>query len=268
MEQTLEFIARHGPFVIVVVVFLNQLGLPIPATPFLLAFGALAGQGRVDPITGLALAIVASVAADLVWFQLGRSKGTSVLEFLCRIALEPDSCVSKTRDLFAKYGVKSLLVAKFIPGFDTVAPPIAGMLGVRTVSFALWTGAGAGLWLAALGGVGYVFSDRLAELADAADRLGGALVLVVVALLAIYLAWKYIARRRVLRSIRMARIKPEELYAMILDGRTPSIIDARNKTERDLEPVAIQGARWLMLEEIDGTTLDISREKEIVVYCS
>src|SRR5688500_3972477 len=111
MEQVLDFVERHGGPVVFLVVFLDQLGLPIPTVPLLLAFGALAGSGRIDPVSGLLLALVASLCADFLWFQLGRRKGTRVLGFLCRAALEPDTCVSKTHDIFARHGVKSLLVA-------------------------------------------------------------------------------------------------------------------------------------------------------------
>ena len=199
---------------------------------------------------------------------MGRWKGTRVLGFLCRVALEPDTCVSKTHDLFARYGVKSLLVAKFVPGFDTVAPPLAGLLGIGAMPFILWSAAGALLWLGAFGGLGYLFSDRIEELAGAADRLGGTLGLIVVGLVGAYLAWKYLARRRILLSIRMARISPEELYELILSGRAPAIVDARSKSALDALPFVIQGAQLLSFEEIDQRHLEIPRERDIIVYCS
>ena len=111
MDQILTFVERHGGSVVFVTVFLDQLGLPIPTIPLLLGFGALAGAGRIDPSLGLLLGVVACLCADFIWFQLGRWKGTPILGSLCRVALEPDSCVSKTHDLFARHGVKSLLVA-------------------------------------------------------------------------------------------------------------------------------------------------------------
>lgn len=268
MEQALDFVVRHGASVIFVLVFLDQLGLPIPTIPILLALGALAGDGRIHPLSGLLIGTAASICADLAWFQLGRWKGTSVLGFLCRIALEPDTCVNKTHDLFARHGVKSLLVAKFVPGFDTVAPPLAGLLGVRVLPFALWSGAGALLWLGTFGGLGYLFSDRIEELAAVADRLGGTLGLVVGGMVAAYLAWKYIARQRVLRSVRMARITPDELYELIVAGRDPVIVDARSKGAIAALPYVIEGARLVTLEEIDERHREIPREREVVVYCS
>jgi membrane protein DedA with SNARE-associated domain len=268
MEQVLDFVERHGAAVVFLVVFFDQLGLPIPTVPLLLAFGALAGSGRIDTVSSLLLAAVASLCADFLWFQLGRRQGTRVLGFLCRAALEPDTCVSKTHDIFARHGVKSLLVAKFIPGFDTVAPPLAGMLGVGAGRFLLWSSAGALLWLVAFGGLGYLFSDRIEELASAADQLGSTLALAVAGLVVLYLAWKYLDRQRVLRGIRTARITPDDLYQMILSGSEPVILDARSASDLQALPFVIQGAQILTLEDLDAADLEIPREREIIVYCS
>jgi membrane protein DedA with SNARE-associated domain/rhodanese-related sulfurtransferase len=268
MGHLLDLVARHGGALVFAIVFLDQLGLPIPSVPVLLAFGALAGSERIDPVQSLLLAVSGCLCADLIWFQLGRWKGGGVLGLLCRVALEPDSCVSKTRDLFARHGVKSLLVAKFIPGFDTVAPPLAGMLGVRTTTFLLWSTGGALLWLLVYGGAGYLFSERIEELAVAADRLGSSLVLVLLGLTAAYLAWKYLGRRRVLRSIRMARITPDELHQAMQSGQAPMIVDARSKAALDALPFTLQGAHLLALDEIDEEHPQVSLEREIIVYCS
>jgi membrane protein DedA with SNARE-associated domain len=268
MGDVLEFVGRHGGPVLFVIVFLDQLGFPIPTIPILLAFGALSGTGKIDPLWGLLLATSASLCADLLWFQLGRWKGAQVLRILCRLALEPDSCVSKTHELFARHGVKSLLVAKFIPGFDTVAPPLAGVLGVGAIRFVLWSAGGTLLWLGAFGGLGYLFSDQIDELAAAADRFGSLLGLILIALFGLYLAWKYAARRRVLSSIRMARITPEELHESILRGNGPAILDARSRSAIDADPFVIEGARLMTLEEIEVRHHELPREGEIAVYCT
>ncbi len=268
MDQALDFVGRHGGWVIFGIVFLDQLGLPIPTVPILLALGALAGSGRVDPVSGLLLAIVACLCADFIWFQLGRWKGTRVLAILCRVALEPDTCVSKTHDLFARHGVKSLLVAKFVPGFDTVAPPLAGLLGVSVMSFLLWSAAGALLWLGTFGSLGYLFSDQLEELAGAAERMGSTFGLLLLGLAGFYLAWKYLARRRVLQTLRMARITPEELHEMIVSGGEPVIVDARSRSALDALPFVIRGAQLLTLEELDERHLEIPRDRDVIVYCS
>jgi len=268
MEQLLDFVGRYGGVVSFMVLFLDQIGLPIPTVPAVLALGALAGSGRIDPLTGLPLAVAGSLCADLIWFQLGRWRGNRILGLLCRVSLEPDACVSKTHDLFSRHGLKSLLVAKFIPGFNTIAPPLAGLLGIRLAPFTLWSIGGALIWLAVYGGLGYLFSDRLEELAFAARQFSTTLTWLAAALVAIYVGQKYFARQRVLREVRMARITPGELHEMIMTGRGPFIIDARSKSALDALPFVIQGALYLKIDEIDAQHLEIPREGELVVYCS
>jgi membrane protein DedA with SNARE-associated domain len=211
MERILHFVELHGVPVVFAAAFLRQLGVPFPAVPVLLVFGALAGEGRLPAIPALLAGVAGSVAADLVWYRIGRWKGTKALTALCRVSLEPDTCVSTTQDQFARHGVKSLLVAKFVPGLDTVAPPLAGMMGIGLASFVAWTSAGAALWLLVFGGLGYVLSDRIAELAATADRWTGTIGWIAAGLFAVWLAWKIVQRQRVLRLIRMARITPDEL---------------------------------------------------------
>jgi len=268
LDQILSFTESHGGPVIFFIVFFDQLGLPIPSVPFLLMLGALSGTGRIDPFSGLLAAVAGSLCADLLWFQVGRRKGSKVLGWLCRISLTPDTCVGQTQGLFARHGVKSLLVAKFIPGFDTVAPPMAGMLGVGLRPFLLWSLGGALLWLVPIGGLGFVFSDRMADLAAAAENAGGTLGLVIVVLFGGYLAWKFIQRQRVLRTIRMARITPEQLNDLIVNGRDPVLVDARSLAALDLLPFMIPGALTITLEEIDARHAEIPRERDVVVYCS
>src|SRR5205814_8851986 len=127
----LQCLLRHGYRVLPTLVFAEQVGLPFPATPFLLAAGARAGRGHLSLWFCLALSAISAVLADVLWYQLGRKKGISVLQFLCRISLEPDSCVRRTEGVFAKQGARSLLVAKFVPGLSTAAPPLAGIFHMR-----------------------------------------------------------------------------------------------------------------------------------------
>jgi membrane protein DedA with SNARE-associated domain len=268
MDDMLLFVELHGVSVVFALVFLDQLGVPIPSVPVLLMLGAMSGTGRVDPFAALAAAIAGSLCADFLWFQLGRWKGSKVLGLMCKLALEPDTCVSKTQGLFARHGVKSLLVAKFVPGYDTVAPPLAGLLGVGTVPFLLWSAGGAVLWLTAYGGLGYVLSDRIAALAAQAEKMGDLLVFVVLALLAAWIAWKFVQRRRVLRSIRTARITSDELHGLLTSGRAPVLVDARDAGALDVLPFVIPGALLMTMDEIDTRHAEIPRDEDVIVYCS
>src|SRR4030095_11505715 len=103
MNETLEFLVRHGAAVLFAAVFVEQMGVPLPAAPWLLAAGALAAGGRINWLTALAAAAFVSVLSDLIWFYLGRYGGHRVLNLLCRISLEPDSCVRRTQDVFTQY---------------------------------------------------------------------------------------------------------------------------------------------------------------------
>jgi membrane protein DedA with SNARE-associated domain len=268
VDEVLRTVESHGVPIVFAYVFLRQLGLPIPGAPALLMFGALAGAGRVNPWTTLVAAAAGSVAADVVWFEIGRRRGSKVLAFLCKVSLEPDTCVSNTQNLFSRHGAKSLLVAKFVPGFDTVAPPVAGMLGIPLAGFAAWTAGGAVAWLFVYGGLGFVFSDRIADVAAVLDQWGAAVGWTVAGLFVAYIAWKFAQRRRVLRLIRMARITPEELHGMIVGGIDPVVVDARGETALAVLPVVIPGALLIRFEEIDARHAEIPRGKDVIVYCS
>ena len=268
MDRVVAFVESHGVPVIFVTVFLSQLGLPIPSVPILLLFGALAGTGRVDPLMALVVALVGCLCADLLWFEIGRWRGSRVLSFLCKLSLEPDSCVSKTEGVFARYGVKSLLVAKFIPGFETVAPPLAGMLGIGTLRFVAWSTAGALVWLVTLGGLGYLLSDRIEELVARAESMGHALALVIGVSFGAYLTWKIVQRQRILASIRTARITADELHELIVGGRSPVLIDARSTEAIQVLPFVIPGALMITLDDLDKRYAEIPREHDVIVYCS
>src|SRR5690242_13561970 len=135
MSQTTQFLINHGLPLVFAAVFVEQMGLPLPALPWLLAAGALSAAGKFNLLLGLAATLFACLAADAFWFYLGRYRGNQVLALLCRISLEPDSCVRRTQNVFTKYGLRGVLVAKFLPGMSTVAPPLAGMYGIGAGRF-------------------------------------------------------------------------------------------------------------------------------------
>jgi hypothetical protein len=203
-----------------------------------------------------------------VWFGLGRWWGRPTLRFICKVALEPDSCVSQTEGLLLRRGLPSLLFAKFIPGFDTVAPALAGLLRVGVVRFSLWSAAGALIWLAAFGGLGYAMSGAIDRLVTKAEGLGGVLGIGVVVVFAAFVGWKWLRRRGVLKSIRMARIAPEELHQLISGGKNPAIVDVRAAEAVEVLPVAIPGALFISLEELDARAGEIPRDRDVVFYCT
>ena len=121
MNQATHFLLSYGPPLVFVAVFLDQMGLPLPAVPWLLAAGALCATGRFSALVALGITVLACLIADTFWFYLGRQRGIRVLGLLCRVSLEPDSCVRRTQNVFTRYGLRGVVVAKFLPGLSTVA---------------------------------------------------------------------------------------------------------------------------------------------------
>ena len=268
MKETLEFLVRHGTAVLFAAVFIEQLGLPLPATPWLLAAGALIGTGKMNWALALAAAVCGSLVADLIWFYLGRFYGTRVLNLLCRISLEPDSCVRRTQDVFAKYGMKGVVAAKFIPGLSTLAPPLAGSSGVSPSRFFLFDGAGSVLYAGGFMLIGVLFSRQLEQVIDALASLGGGALAVVAGLAALYIGYKYFQRSRLLRELRMARITVDELHQKQEAGENLVVLDLRPHADLKQNPSLIRGALHMTMEEVARRQLELPRDRDIILYCS
>ncbi len=200
MNQITQFLLSHGGPVLFLVVFIEQIGLPLPAVPWLLAAGALAAGGQLNGWLAVGVTFLACIIADSIWFYLGRRNGHRVLGLLCRISLEPDSCVRRTQDLFSRYGTQGLLVAKFVPGLSTLAPPLAGNARVSLSRFLFFDGAGALLYVGGFILVGFMFSHQLGQIIGAFGSLGSSALGALVAVAALYVGYKYIQRRRILRG--------------------------------------------------------------------
>ena len=267
MSEALEFLIRYGAIVLFAAVFLEQIGVPLPAAPWLLAAGALAGAGKMNGLVAIVVAIVASLLADLIWFYLGRHYGSRVLGILCRISLEPDSCVRKTSNLFTRYGLPGLIPAKFIPGLGTLGPPLAGYSGASIPQFLLFDGVSALLHEGCFILLGVLFSRQLQQILDALGRMGGDAVAVLAGLAALYIGYKYFQRQRLLHELKMARITVKELRQKLDAGESIVILDVRSHDEVASEPALI-GALHMTLDEVEHRLAEIPRDRDIVLYCS
>jgi membrane protein DedA with SNARE-associated domain len=200
VNEIIQFLARHGYLVIFVWVLVEQLGLPIPAAPMLLAAGTLAGAGKLNFIGVLVVGVAGSMVSDVFWYQIGRRRGASVLSLICRISLMPDACVSRMKEIFGRHGSHSLLMAKFIPGLNAVSTPMAGTAQMSLLRFLLFDGLGALNWVGGFAGLGYVFSSQIERVAAYARTLGNWFGVLLALALAVYVVWKYRRRRRFLVS--------------------------------------------------------------------
>jgi membrane protein DedA with SNARE-associated domain len=149
---------QAGP-VLFGVMFLEQMGLPIPSAPWLLAAGALSAKGGLNLLSSLIVTVCACLIADMIWFYLGRYRGNQALQLLCRVSLEPNSCVRKTQAIFIRYGVAGIVASKFLPGLGMLFPPLAGMSRISSARFVLYDALGSLLYGGSFLCLGQVFSN-------------------------------------------------------------------------------------------------------------
>ena len=252
--------------VVFVNVLLQQLGLPVPAVPTLLLVGSLAaGAGPLGQI--LAAAIVASVIADWVWYGAGKLFGYRVLAGLCKLSINPASCVSQTEARFIRWGISSLVVAKFIPGFSTVAPPIAGALRMPLPGFLLASAVGAGLWAGLAMAVGWVLRGAVPEAIAMLDRHAGSTLLLAALALGVWLLWKLWQKYRFRKFAAVPHITPGELLAALDGEQPPLVLDMRGAT-MIAETGPIPGAVVAEHDYLHDAVGDWPKNRPIVTLCA
>ena len=266
MTYLFQLIEQYGLLLVFANVLLEQLGAPLPAYPTLIITGALAQRGQYSVPLLLATAVAAALIADYVWFQLGKRYGRRVLSTMCRISLSPDSCVRQTETVYVRFGAPSLLIAKFIPGFASVASALAGAIGTRSTTFLLFDALGAALW-AGLGiFLGTLFSDGVDGLLIVLEQLGQWGLLLIGAGFLIFIARKWWQRKRFMASLRMARISVDELHQLFESGLEPTVVDVRSPLSQ--QSGRIPGATTVFSKDIGSFALDAATDSEIIVYCA
>jgi membrane protein DedA with SNARE-associated domain/rhodanese-related sulfurtransferase len=261
-------IGQYGVGVVVVNVLLDQIGLPIPAVPTLIVAGAIAANGQMPLPALFAWSVLACLAADCGWYLVGQQYGIRVLKTLCKISLEPDSCVSQTQTRFERWGINSLVFAKFVPGLAIIAPPMAGAMRIGWLRFVLLSTCGAILWVGSGLVAGMLFKTQIERLLEHLSQVGNIAGAGAVILLAAYIAFKWWERSRFYRMLRMARISVADLYELIQGGAAPVILDVRSITARELEPRWIPGALHVPLPDVAKQLKELPRDREIILYCT
>jgi membrane protein DedA with SNARE-associated domain/rhodanese-related sulfurtransferase len=267
-HQLIVLVTQYGLLIVGANVLLDQIGLPVPAVPTLVVAGAVAADGNLALGPLFALSVSACLLADCGWYLIGQRYGIRVLKTLCRISLEPDSCVSQTQTRFEQWGINSLAIAKFVPGLAIIAPPLAGAMHVGWPRFIILSTIGAMLWVGSGLAAGVLFKSQIDALFVHLDRIGGIAGLIAAGLLAAYITFKWWQRRRFFKTLRMARIRVEDLYELMQAGAAPIIIDVRSATARALEPRWIPGAIHVPLQEVGHHLRELPRDRDIVLYCT
>lgn len=268
MALPTHILVLYGYLLLFAWLLIEQLGIPLPATPVLLAAGALTAEHELSFPVALLAAMAGSIVADTVWFLIGRRYGHHVLRILCKLSMEPTVCVRKTQDSFGRRRAVTLIIAKFVPGLATLAAPVAGENGMAYGSFLLFDAIGAGLWISTLLVVGRLFGDALKRnpnLLDWFGRFSG--VLLILAILGFFVA-RLQRRRSFLKKLVDSRLEPEELKRQLDAGEPVFIVDLRHPLELLPDPFTLPGALHFSPDALTARIHEIPRDRDIVLYCT
>jgi len=258
----------YGYLLLFAWILVEQFGIPLPATPVLIAAGALSAEHELNFTVALLAGLAASLIADSAWFLIGRRYGHHVLRILCKLSLEPTICVRRTQNSFGRHRDTTLLFAKFVPGLATLAPPVAGQNGMSYARFLFFDAIGATLWIGTLLTAGLFFGDLLRRdpsLLDWAGRFSGALLLL--AILGFFAA-RVLRRRMVLKELVASRLEPEELKRQLDAGEQVYIVDLRHPLELLPDPFTLPGARHFSPESLAARHHEIPRDRDVVLFCT
>ncbi|MEO8674090.1 MAG: VTT domain-containing protein [Casimicrobiaceae bacterium] len=267
MSHLITLIEHYGLALVFVNVLLLQAGFPVPAYPTLIVTGALAARAPYTLPGLLATAVAASVIADIGWYLIGRRLGGRVLRTLCRISLSPDSCVRQTESIFTRWGARSLTVAKFVPGFASVATAMAGIVRLSPWRFLLFDAIGAALWAGVAIALGYLFRDAVTDVLDVLAAMGRYGLMVIVAAFVIYVVMKWVQRQRFIRQLKMDRVTVQELRDLVDAGTPTTVVDVRSKLSQSVTG-RIPGAITVDVTNMKLELLAIPPTNEVIVYCA
>ncbi len=257
---------QHGYAILAGVVFLEAIGVPMPAAVALLIAGGAMARGVLQAPYVLGVAVFAMLAGDSLMFILGRYTGWWLLGLLCRISLNPEACILRSADSFYRRGRTLLVVAKFIPGINTMAPPLAGSMNMRTLTFLRLDLAGALLYVGSYLAVGFLFSGALEAVTRGYDSAGRIIGWVILALLIGYVlfrAWLW-ARARTLSVVPFAH--PQEAARDLATGAP--VYDVRSHGYFDPKATRIQGSRRLDPHALHQSGAEMPDRGNVFVYCT
>ncbi|NKJ46515.1 hypothetical protein CIC12_07120 [Burkholderia sp. SG-MS1] len=270
-----ELITRYGMLIVFLNLLGSSLGLPLPVTPTLITVGAaIALTSHVASSTWLhlapmlAAAVMGGLLGDLIWYQGGKRYGGRTLHTVCKLSLSRETCVSNTERFFGRWGVRVLIVARFVPGLSLVAVPLCGAMAVRLRSFVLHDCAGVALWASTGLAIGAIFASQIDVIFVLLSHLGWQALIAVGIVLALYVLYRYCRRIMMARALETARISVGELHALLAHNPRPVVLDIRSAERRVLDPFVIPGA--VLADERNPQYLmeRYGGNRTLVIYCS
>ena len=264
MKPLLQTLTSHPYAVLLLSGVLERVGFPLLMSPMLVGAGALAAGGGMRFDVGLWISVIACVAGDTLWYELGRSKGGSVLSTLCRISFEPETCVRRSKNMFEKGTSRTLLLSKWLPGVSHVIPAVAGLSGISRKKFFAVNLAGSILWALALMLAGYLSVERVHVASAVGPLVFEAGLFLVVANVGV----KYVQKRKFVRELYKARITPQDLLELLDSGQPAVILDLRHPLDSVTDPRTLPGAIRVLPDDVTSRASALPRDREIILYCT
>lgn len=267
MDQLIALIQQYGLGFVFVNVLALQAGLPLPAYPTLIVAGALAAGGGTPVYQLVAVGVAGALIADSGWYTAGRKFGMRILSTLCRVSLAQDSCVRQTESIFQRFGPSSMLFAKFVPGFASVATALAGAIRLNYLKFVAFDAVGATLWVGVGVGLGYVFRDAIGDAMAKLASMGKYGVMLIVAGFALWILSKWFRRYMFIKQLRMDRVTVHELRKLMDEQKVQALVDVRSALMQAATG-RIPGARAIDMKKIDEGFKGVPVDGEVIVYCA
>jgi membrane protein DedA with SNARE-associated domain/rhodanese-related sulfurtransferase len=273
MMPVLGTLEHHTYSILFGWVLMEQGGLPIPSVPVMLAAGTMSAAHKLHLAYALPIVMLACLISDSMWFFLGKTYGTRIMDILCRFSMETDTCITRTQGHVSRRGAVTLLFAKFVPGLSTMAPPIAGQAGMAYSTFVIYDMAGTLIWASAWLFAGRFFGDIAKRSSDFFGVLEHFAVLVVALMVIGVVGYRFWKRRQFLNELRGLRLEPAQLQAMIADAQRegheiPFIVDLRHPLDVLTDPFILPSALRIGPDDLKLRKEIIPHDRDIVLYCT
>lgn len=266
MDSLVAAIAQHGYSILFGFVFLEVIGAPLPAAPILLVAGGASVHGPLVPGTAILTALVAILFGDAIMYTLGRVTGWWLLGILCRFTANPETCILTTADRFYRRGRIVLLFAKFIPGINALAAPMAGSMRMPFPNFVAFDMAGALIYILSYFGVGYIFSDALGAITRGYTQFGTYVTWVVAVLVALYVLYRSFLAIRERRKVPVDKVPAQDVAGKMTDA---AVYDVRSHGYYEKNARRIQGSERLEPNALNQPTAPVvPKDRPIVLYCT
>lgn len=270
MDDLLPLISRHGYILLAAICFAEAIGLPLPAALGLLTAGAVAAYGKLHLYSVFGVSFLAMLLGDLILYFTGRVSGWALLGFLCRLSANPETCILRSAEYFYRRGKQTLLFAKFIPGINTMSPPLAGSMKMRLGQFLEFDSLGVALYVSVYAAAGYVFSDALRAITRGVRSAGSAAGVVLGVGLAAYIVYRiWIYRKYRLLDVA-PRVPVEVLARRLASEESESVIvaDVRSHGYYDADSQRIAGSVRIEPNNLEEEIKNLPHDREIYLYCT